>query len=70
MQGCRLDGDVGNNGGIGREAAAERVKIGPSAGIEFAAEGRGELGLASPLMSERQQPDPTAAGQLFAVRGE
>ena len=70
MQGCRLDGDVGNNGGIWREAAAERVKIGQSAGIELGLNDLGEFGLASPIMRERQQPDHGAAGRLFAVMGQ
>ena len=70
MQGRHLDGDVGHGGWIGREAPAKRVEIGQSAGIEFSVDGFGELGLAGSIMSERQQPDHSAARLLLAVAGQ
>jgi hypothetical protein len=45
MQRRQLDGDVGNGGGIGREASFEASKIGQSAGIQFGLDGLGEFGL-------------------------
>src|SRR5205823_12961502 len=50
--------------------SAERLEIGQSAGIEFSVDGLGELGLAGPIMSERQQPDNGAARLLLAVTGQ
>src|ERR1700752_3920545 len=50
MQRRHLDSDVGNGGGMRREAPAERVEIGQSSGIEFGVDGLGELGFASPIM--------------------
>ena len=70
MQRRHLDGDVGNSGRYGSEAAVERVEIGQSAGIEFDVDRVGELGLARPIMSECQQPDHGAAGLLLAVTGK
>ena len=49
-----LDGDIGNGGWIRREAAAERIEIGQSAGIEFGVNGLGEIGFARPITSECQ----------------
>ena len=46
MQRHQLDGDIGNGGGIGREASLEEIEIGQSAGIEFSFDGLGEFGLA------------------------
>jgi len=54
-------------GGIGREASAEDIEIGQSAGIEFGVDGLGEFGLASAIMGERQQPDHGAARPFLGV---
>ena len=70
MERCHLDGDVGNGGWIRREAAAERVEIGQSSGVQLGVDGLGELGLAGSIMSERQQPDHSAARLLLAVAGQ
>src|SRR5207253_1295560 len=59
-----------SGGWMRREASAECVEIGQSAGIEFGVDGLGELRLAGPLMSERQQPDHGAARLLLAVTGQ
>ena len=67
MQRHQFDGDVGNRGGIGREASFEQTEIGQSAGIQFGLDGLGEFGLASPIMGQRQQPDHGAAGRLLAA---
>ena len=67
MKRHQFDGDVGNGDGIGREAPAEQVEIGQSVGIEFDLDGLGEFGLASAIMSQRQQPDHGAARPLLAV---
>lgn len=67
MQRHQLDGDIGNGGGIGREASLEEIEIGQSAGIEFSFDGLGEFGLASTIMGQRQQPDHGAARPLLAV---
>ena len=70
MQRRHLDGDIGNGGWIRREAAAERIEIGQSAGVQLGVDGLGELGLAGSIMSERQQPDHSAARLLLAVAGQ
>jgi len=70
MQGRHLDGDVGNSGRCGSEAAVERVEIGQSAGIKFGVDGGGEFSLAGTIMSERQQPDHGVARLLLAVTGQ
>jgi hypothetical protein len=70
MKRHQFDGDVGNGGGIGREAWTECVEIRQSTGIEFTVDGLGEFGLAGTVMSERQQPDHGAAHLLLAVTGE
>src|SRR5205085_11516781 len=69
MQRRQLDGDVGNGDWMRRETAVERVEIGPSSGIQFGVDGLGELGFAGPIMSQRQQPDHSAARLLLAVTG-
>jgi len=40
MKRHQFDGDVGNGGGIGREASTADIEIGQSAGIEFGLRGR------------------------------
>src|ERR1700749_2441249 len=69
MQRRRLDSDVGNGGWMRREAAAERIEIRQSSGIELGIDGPSELGFAGTIMSERQQSDDRAAGLLLAVTG-
>jgi hypothetical protein len=44
MQRRYLDGNVRDGGWMWREASAERVEIGQSAGIQFGVNGLGELG--------------------------
>ena len=70
MQRRHLDGDVGNGDWMRREAPVECVEIGQSSGIKFGVDGLGELGFAGPIMSQRQQPDHSAARLLLAVTGE
>ncbi len=65
-----FDGDVGEGGGIGREASAQRVKVGQLAGIESGIDDFGELGLAGAVMGKRQQPDHDAARSLLGSAGQ
>ena len=69
MQRRHLDGDVGNGGGTWREASAEHVEIGQSAGIQFGVDGLGELDFTGTIVSQRQEPDDSATCLLLSVTG-
>jgi len=70
MQRRHRDGDVGYSGRMRREAPVEAVEIGQFSGIEFGVDGLGQLGLAGPIVSERQHPDHGAASLLLAAAGQ
>src|SRR4051795_8727770 len=56
------DGDVRNAGGIGGEAGFQGPEIGQPASREILVERLGEVGLAAPLVAQRQQADHGLAG--------
>ena len=53
-----------------REASVERFEIGQSSGVELGIDGLGEFGFTGAVVSQRQQPDNSAACRLLAVTGE
>src|ERR1700731_1664180 len=63
----RLDGDVGDGGGIGREAPAQSVEIGRPAGIELGIDGLRQFGLAGAIVGQCQEPDHRATGLLLGI---
>ena len=70
MQRRHLDGNVGKSGRMWREASAERFEIGQSSGVELGIDGLREFGFTGAVVSQRQQPDNSAACLLLAVTGE
>ena len=63
-------GDVGQAGGIGREAFTQGRHIRQCARRQNAGDERGQFGLASPFMGQSKNVDGELAGRLLGQRGD